>query len=286
MSEPLSDSIPATAEPLSAQGLALLDADRPLDAVDVLRRAVAAAEPGAADLLVRAYLDSGSWHAAIEWLAPLVAQGHVRFAGRLGVAYAEIGDAVDAETALRLGLEHGETAAANDLAILLRDDGRLGEAILVLHRAAAAGDEQAPANLVEILLENGDLPAAVTAAEQYADEARPDTIVALADVRTAQSRFEEAERTYQRAAQLGGVRAHTAYGQFLLAASDALGAEREFREAQRHNEPGWSWMLGRFLIDDGRSDEAREYLEIGASRGDRDAADLLEQLDGVDVTDD
>ena len=46
---------------LSATGVALLDAGRPDEAVDVLRHAVAAGEPGADDLLARAYLDSGDW---------------------------------------------------------------------------------------------------------------------------------------------------------------------------------------------------------------------------------
>lgn len=280
-------SPPAPSEPLSDEGRALLDDGRAPDAVEVLRRAVASGEPSAADLLVAAYLDSGNWHAAVEWLAPMVAQGQVRFAGRLGVAYAEIGDAGDAEAALRLALEHGELVAANDLAILLRDDGRVGEAVQVLGRAADAGDEQAPANLVAVLLENGDLPAAAVAAQRYGDEARPDTIVALGDVRGAQGRLDEAEGHYRRAGELGGVRAHTAYGQFLLSLrGDAIGAEREFRAAERHNEPGWAWTLGRFLVDDGRGDEAREYLQVALDSGDRDAAELLEELDGADPADD
>ncbi len=274
-------------EPLSDQGRALLDGGHALEAVDVLRRAVAAGEPSGADLLVAAYLDSGSWHAAVEWLAPLVAQGHVRFAGRLGVAYAEIGAVEDAEAALRLAIDHGERVAANDLAILLRDDGRIGEAVQVLVRAAEEGDAQAAANVVAVHLENGDLAAAVTAAERYADDTRPDVVVALADVRSAESRFDEAERLYRHAGALDAVRAHTAYGQFLVGVrGDPAGAEREFHEARRHREPGWAWTLGRFLVDEGRPDEAREYLEVAAGAGDRDAAVLLEELDGIDPTDD
>ena len=78
-----------------------------------------------------------------------------------------------------------------------------------------------------------------------------------------------------------------AYGQFLLAAyGDAAGAEEQFRLAWRHNEPGWPYQLGRFLIDDGRGEEAREFLEVAAGWGDRDASDLLNELDGVDPADD
>jgi tetratricopeptide (TPR) repeat protein len=273
---------------LSTEGAQLLDADRPADAVEVLKRALAAGEPGAADLLVRAYLDSGSWQACIDWLAPHVAQGQLQFAGRLGVAYAELGDTEGAEQALRLAVDNGEVAAANDLAILLRDLDRMAEAVHVLTRAAEAGDEQAPANLVALHLEAGSLAAAVAAADKYADEARPDTIVALGDVRAAEGQPDAAERAYRRAIELGGgVRAHTAYGQFLLAAhADPTGAEEQFREAWRHNEPGWAYTLGRFLVDDGRSDEAREFLAAAASWGDRDASDLLDEIDGIDPADD
>lgn len=268
---------------LSAQGAQLIDANQPAEAVEVLRRAVASGEPGAVELLVRAYLEAGSWQECIDWLAPQVTEGHVELAGWLGVAYAGVGDAEGAERALRLAVDHGQVAAANDLAILLRDDDRMAEAVHVLTRAAEAGDWQAPANLVELHLEAGDLAAASAAAERYADEARPDTIVALGDVLAAQSRPEPAERAYRRAVELGALRAHTALGQFLFTAhGDARAAEEQFREAWERNEPGWAFTMGRFLVDVGRSDEARDFLEDAAARGDDDAADLLDELDGVD----
>jgi Flp pilus assembly protein TadD len=272
-------------EPLSAEGRALLDAARPYDAVDILRSAVASGEPSASDLLVRAYLDSGNWQAAAEWLGPLVEQGHVRFAGRLGVALAAAGDVGLAEEALRLAVRHGEVAAANDLAILLRDEGRFGEAVLVLGRAADDGDQQAASNLVALHLEEGDLPGGVAAAERYADASRPDTIVALADVRSLQGLPDEAEALYRGAGP--ALRVHTAYGQFLRdVRADAAGAEREYREAERHNEPGWATTMGRFLVEEGRSDEARGYLETAVGWGDREAAELLAEIDGHDPTDD
>ncbi len=211
----------------------------------------------------------------------------MQFAGRLGVALAEIGDRERAEDALRLAVESGEIAASNDLAILLRDGDRLGEAVQVLERAAAAGDPQAGANIVELLLEAGDGPGALDAAERYADETRPDSLVALADVRAQQGRVDDAEAFYRRAGQLGGLRAHTAYGQFLLAArGDVAGAEFEFREAERHLEPGWAYTMGRFLLDDGRPDEARPYLQAAVDEGDQVAQDELAALDGEDPADD
>lgn len=273
--------------PLCAEGAALLAADRPHDAVDVLLRAVAGGEPGAADLLARAYLDSGSWHAAAEWLGGLVERGEVRFAGRLGVALAELGDVERAEAALRSAVASGEVAAANDLAILLRDGGRLAEAVAVLVPWADAGHGQAAANLVALHLEAGDLAAALDRAQAYADERRPDTLVALAEVRTAQGRVAEAEDLHRRAVDGGALRAHTAYGHFLLGVrGDLAGAEREYLAARRHREPGWAWTLGRFLLDDGRPDEARPYLAHAAATGDRVAAEELALLDGEDPADD
>ena len=277
--EPPAPAPPIT-EPLAAQGVVLLEAGRPLEAVDLLRQAVATGEPSAPDLLTRAYLDSGSWHAAVEWLTGLVEQGHVRFAGRLGVALVETGDRERAEEALRLAVASGEVGAANDLAILLRDEGRLAEGVQLLERAAEAGDPQAGANLVELLLEDGDLAGAAIAAERLADRARPDTVLALADVRAAQARTQEAEELYRQAGLLGALRAHTAYGQFLLTLGDVDGAELQFIEARRHAEPGWAYTMGRFLVDVGRPDQARDYLRAGVDAGDRAAADLLAELDG------
>jgi Flp pilus assembly protein TadD len=272
---------------LSATGAALLEAGRSDEAVDVLRHAVAAAEPGADDLLARAYLDGGDWFAAADHLGRLVAHGQVRFAGRLGVALAEIGDVDRAEAAFRLALQHGELAATNDLAILLSGEGRLTEADPLLRRAADAGDPQAAANLVELLFESGDLRAATLAAERYAEEARPDTLVALADVRAAAGRADEAEALYRRAGSLGALRAHSAYGGFLATVrGDVDAAEREFREAGRHGEPGWQFGLGRFLVDDGRAAEARPYVAAAAALGDDEAVTLLAEIDGEDPFDD
>jgi len=120
---------------LSATGAALLEEGRTDEAVDVLGHAVAAAEPGADDLLTRAYIDSGDWYAAVDLLTRLVAHGHVRFAGRLGVALAQVGDIGRAEEAFLLALEHGELAAGNDYAILLAQENRFDEAVPLLRRS-------------------------------------------------------------------------------------------------------------------------------------------------------
>jgi tetratricopeptide (TPR) repeat protein len=271
-------------EDLAVRGAALLADGRPLEAVEVLRQAVAGGEPSAPDLLVRAYLDSGSWRAVVDWLGPHVEEdGDVRFAGRLGVALVQLGERERAETVLRLAVESGDVPATNDLAILLRDEGRLVEAVHLLADAAAAGDQLAAANLVQLQLEAGDLPAAAAAAEQYATERRPDTILALADVRVQQGRYTDADALYRRAGELGALRAHTAYGQFLIARGDPVAAEGEFREAERVAEPGWAFVLGRFLFDAGRVDEARPYLQLAVNEGDEQALESLAELDGVEV---
>jgi tetratricopeptide (TPR) repeat protein len=196
----------------------------------------------------------------------------------------QLGERERAESVLRLAVESGEVPAANDLAILLRDQGRLREALHVLTDAAAAGDQLAAANLVELQLEAGDLPGAVAAAEQYATERRPDTILALADVRLQQGRHADADQLYRRAGELRALRAHIAYGQFLIGTrGDSEAAERELREAERLAEPGWAFALGRFLLDEGRVDEARQYLRIAVDEGDQDALAALAELDGVDL---
>ena len=276
-------SVPAP-EDLAVQGAALLADGRPLEAAEVLRQAVAGGDPSALDLLVRAYFDSGSWRAVVDWLEPHVEQGQVRFAGRLGVALVQLGERERAESMLRLAVESGDVPAANDLAILLRDEGRLREALNLLVDAAAAGDQLAAANLVELQLEAGDLEGAAAAAEQYATERLPDTILALADVRAQQGRHDDADRLYRRAGELGALRAHTTYGQFLIGArADPVAAEREFREAERLAEPGWAFALGRFLLDEGRVDEARPYLQIAVDEGDQAALEALAELDGVEA---
>jgi tetratricopeptide (TPR) repeat protein len=275
------------AEPLTERGRDLLRRDLALDAVEVLRQAVAAGEPSSPDVLADAYLDSGSFHAAAEWLSLLVARGYVRFAGRLGVALAETGDRDGAEEALRLAIANGESAAANDLGILLRDMGRDAEAVQVLVRAADHGDGQAADNLVSFLLDADELVPAVAAAERYYDTSRPDTVVALADARAAARRDAEAEQLYRLADELGALRAHVAYATFLLATrADRSHAEHELREAVRHREPGASAALGVFLVEDGRVAEGRDQLVAGASSGDRAAAAALAELDGDDPDDD
>jgi hypothetical protein len=268
---------------LAVQGAALLADGRPDEAAEVLRQAVAGGDPSALDLLVRAYFDTGSWRAVVDLLEPHVEQGDLRFAGRMGVALVQLGDRERAETVLRLAVGSGDVPAANDLAILLRDEGRLVEAVHVLLDAAAAGDQLAAANLVAMHLEAGDVAAAAATAERYATERRPDTILALADVRVQQGRYADADALYRRAGELGALRAHTVYGQFLAVSGEPAAAERELREAERVAEPGWAFALGRFLLDEGRADEARPYLQIAVGEGDEQALEALAELDGVDA---
>lgn len=273
--------------PLSREGQAFLDDGDAEAAVEVLRRAVAAGEPEAPDLLIRAYLDTGHWHCVVDWLGPLVEQGAVHHAGQLGVALAEVGDAEGAEEAFRVAIAAGQVAAANDLAILLRDHDQLVEAVRLLSDAAEQGDPQAGANLSSVLLEAGEVLQAEKAAQRYLADSRPDTYTALADVRTAQGVEGEAEDLYKRAIELGAVRAHTAYASFLLdVRGDAEAAEDELRAAAAAREPGWAATLGRFLLADGRPEEAREYLVLAQDRGDDSVERDIAEADGEDPYDD
>lgn len=284
-SEPLAPD-PDDPRRLVGRGADLLAEGRADEAVEVLRHAVAAGADGAVDLLVRAYVVTRAWHACASWLGPLVEQGQLRHAGALGAALVQLGDEDRAEDALRRAVRAGDLAAASELGILLRDQGRLGEARQVLDRAAA-DDGQAAANLVWVLIESGDLTAAADAAERLADPARPDTLIALADVRAEQARDDDAEGLYRQARDLHAERVHTAYGGFLLTArGDVAGAEREFRAAAQRREAGWAATMGRFLFDDDRGEEARPYLERAAAESDREAARLLAELDGEDPSDD
>ena len=277
----------AAPEPFSAEGAALIEAGYPLDAVELLRQAVAAGEPSAPDLLVRAYLESGSWHAAAEWLSPLVATGHVRFAGPLGLALVEIGDRDRAEEMLRLAIDSGDLSAANDLAILLRDADRAGEAVHVLVQAGRRG------RAVRRRQPGGAAPGGGQPAGR--DRRRPSGTPTRA-ARRPWSRWPRCgpSRTTwtRRSACTGGpassgrcARTPPTAGSCSRSRGDWAGAEREFREAERRAEPGWAYTLGRFLLDDGRPDEARGYLQLAAEAGDNTAAETLIELDG-DPTDD
>ena len=74
-----------------------IERGRPLDAVELLRQAVAAGEPSGARP-ARAGVPRERELARRRRVAgPAVAQGHVRFAGRLGVALVEIGERERAE---------------------------------------------------------------------------------------------------------------------------------------------------------------------------------------------
>ena len=75
---------PRRTGPLSREGKELLDDDRPGEAVDLLRRAVAAGEPGAPDLLARAYLDAATGRAASSGSGPTSRRGTSRSPGGSG----------------------------------------------------------------------------------------------------------------------------------------------------------------------------------------------------------
>lgn len=275
-------------EPLSARGALLLDADddRHDEAVEVLLHAVAAGEPSAPALLARAYLDRGHRRAAIRLLEPRVRAGRADLALPLAEALTGAGELERAEAAYLVAVGTGDPEAMTALGMFLREQGRLSEAERMLRRAAEAGSDAAPAQLVAVQWRLGEPRLAEATARRWADPARPSTLHALAFVLAASGRDDEAERLYRTAAELGALRGHIEYARFLLnVRDDAEAAEAQLLAAERTQEPGWALAFGLFLADAGRPDEARAYLRHAAHWGSAAALDALEELDG-DPTDD
>jgi Tfp pilus assembly protein PilF len=270
--------------PLTARGQRLLDdeEDRHDEAIAVLRQAVAAREPAAAALLARAYLDRGFHFEAVDLLLPRVKAGRTDLALLLADALAGTGDVDRAEDVYRVAVNGGDVEAMNTFGVFLRHRGRYSESTLMLRRAAEAGHLLAPVNLVEVQWEHLDDPRpAIRTAEYWADESRPSTLLGLAFIRTATRRFDDAEKLYRRAAELGAHRGHIEYALFLQEVRDDLGAaERELEAAERDQETGWALAFGQFLADVGRPAEARAYLLHAAHWGSAEAAAVLEELDG------
>lgn len=275
-------------EPLCDRARALA-ADDPADERDpeerleervlLLRRARASGEPSAPGLLASAHLERGERREAVDILTPMVhAQGRAEFAGLLGETLEALGDHEGAEEAFLVGSAADDPTALNDYGVFLRGRGRTQEAVYVLDRAARAGDDLAPLNLVALHLEElADPEAAAELAERFHDETRPSTLIALADVRLAFGRVDDADVLYRRATELGGACAHIYYGWFLQDRRDDLpGAEEHLRLAWEVGEPGAAYHLGRFLFDVGRPEDAQVWLEEAAYRGDQDALAVLE----------
>jgi Flp pilus assembly protein TadD len=278
------------AEPLCTRAQLLLDdaEDRHDEAIAVLRSALAEREPSALRLLVRAYRERGYRAEIIELLTPRASAAEPDLAAQLGDALAAAGASDRAEDAYELAVSGGDVAAMNSFGVFLRHRNRLKEAERMLLRAAEAGDDMAPVNLVEVQWEGvGDPRVATRTAERWADESRPTTLLGLAYARACDGRYDEAEVLYRRAAELGGYRGHIEYAMFMQEARDDVdAAEREFQAAGEAQEPGWALAYGRFLVDCGRKNESREYLEHAAYWGDLEALRLIEELDTGDAYDD
>ncbi len=278
----------ASAEPLCDRARALVagepdeDADlerRHRERVALLRRALASGEPSAPALLASAHLDRGERREAVDVLTPMVhTDERGELAGLLGETLAALGDHDGAEEAFLVGSAAEDPGALNDYGVFLRGRGRTQEAVYVLERAARAGDDLAPLNLVALHLEElADPVVAAELAERFHDEARPSTLIALADVRLAFGREDDADALYRRATELGGACAHIYYGWFLQdRREDLVTAEEHLRVACEVGEPGAAYHLGRFLFDTGRADEAQAWFEEAADAGDQDALDVLE----------
>src|SRR3981189_1157656 len=111
------------------------------------------------------------------------------------------------------------------------------------------------------------------------DLSKPGVYPVLAEVYGRLGRLEEAESLFRQAVELEAPRVHQQYGWFLWCVrKDLVGAEREFWAAFDHDEAGWSYALGSFLVGQDRIEEARAVLERGLLCGDLDPRDLLAEL--------
>ncbi len=266
---------------LTARGAALREEDRHDEAVPVLREAVAAHEPEADRLLALTLKETADLESAKQVLIDAVAKGQTHLAGLLGDIADDLEDDELAESSYRQAIDAGDKDALNDYGVFLRSRERYAEAIDVLKRAIAEGDNLAAANLVSLYFDDlEDLDTAEEVALRYLNKGHPSTYVALANVYAEQDRLDEAEEKFREAVALEANKVHQNYALFLWEKRDDLaGAEREFRLAQDNDEPGWGYELGSFLVERGRRNEARDVLARAASWGDVEAAELLEEID-------
>ena len=273
---------------LSATGVALLDAGRTDEAIDVLRHAVAAAEPGADDLLARAYLDGGDWYAAADLMGRLVAHGHVRFAGRLGVA-------------LGPGRRHrprGGGLPPRPGARRARGVQRLRDPAQPRRTGSTRRSRCSGALRTRAIRRpRRTWSSCCTSRAICAPRCRSRSATRTSRDPTRSSRSpscvpQPAARTRPRSCT-GGPRSWARCGRTARTARSCswCGATRrrrsgQFREAARHDEHGWQFTLGQFLVDDGRAAEARPYVAAAAALGDNEAVRLLAEIDGEDPYDD
>lgn len=274
--------MPDDSESLPVRVNRLRDEDRYDEALPILRDAFAAGEPEASRLYAVSLMETGNHPAAREVLVEAVHErGQVRLAGLLGAVADDLDEPELAESAYRTAIAAEDAQALNDYGVFLRGQERYPEAIEVLERAIAQGDNLAAGNLISLYFDDlGDLDTAERLALHHLTEAHPSTYVALANVHAEQGRLDEAEAGFREAVRLDARLVHQNYALFLWRKrADPIAAEREFRLAQDSDEPGWGYELGSFLVEQDRRDEALDILAWAASWGDVEAGKVLAEID-------
>jgi len=274
--------MPDDAEPLRSRIDLLREEDRYDEALRILRAAFAADEPGSARLYALCFMETGDYAAARDVLVEAVHQrGRTDLATLLGDVADDLDEPELAESAYRTAMAAGDRQALNDYGVFLRGQERFPEAVEVLERAIAQGDEMAAGNLISLYFDDlGDLETAERLALRHLNEDHPSTYVALANVHAEQGRLDEAEAVFREAVRLKASKVHQNHGLFLWEKrADPVAAEREFRLAQDNDEPGWGYELGSFLAGQGRRDDAAAVLAWAASWGDVEAGKLLADID-------
>jgi tetratricopeptide (TPR) repeat protein len=271
-------------QPLTARAAALKDVDDDAahdEAIRLLVAATAAGEREAPGLLATCLVERGKHAEAREVLQrAVVGAGRSDLALFLADEVAELGEADLAESSYRTAIADDDPQALNNFGVFLRNQDRLDEAAAMLQRAIDAGDDYAPAALVALYAVNReDVETARDLGERYLDEAKPKTLLALADVYGMLGRHDEQLKLLERAVALRAPRAHIERGSFLRdVREDVGGAEREFRAAQEADEAGWGYELGSLLWETDRIPDAIRVLSHAAYWGDGDARELLQEI--------
>ena len=265
---------------LTQRGIELREDDQHEDAIETFRAAMALGERSAPRELAYALMGTERPREALKVVKRAIKTGRVDLYSLLGLLAVKLGEVKLADRSYRKAIESGDLSALNDYGSFLGDEGRFEEAIATLLRSAEFGDVLAPGNLISIYVEDlDDLDSALQAGLKYLDPTRLTVYPALAEVYAHLDRLDDAEDLFRQGIELQAPRVHQRYGEFLRRyRQDFVAAERELWAAFDNDESGWSRVLGSFLVERGRTDEARAVLERGAAWGDLDAQEMLLDL--------
>jgi tetratricopeptide (TPR) repeat protein len=249
------------------------------------RRALEAGEPNAGYFLGEALIELDRPQEAVPLLATAVQAGDDDAHLPLGNALWDLGDLAGAERCFRAAAQLGQVAGIHNLGLLLHDQDRVGEAVELLRRSVAAGHTEpglladALADLGAQLQDDDRLEEAEAALREALAGGATEAYVYLASVLGRLGAPDEADAMLRAGAELGVASAELQLGN-VLSEADPTSAEAEalYRRAIEHGEDGGHNNLGVLLWDAGRLEEAEAELRIGIELGDDIARRNLDGL--------